>query len=386
MKRPKVDYLLGGIATFLLFSGMVMVFSASSMVGNFRFGSMTYFFQKQVVWGFLSLFFMMAVSKLDYRWFKRSSRPLLLVAISILLLAGLFVLGTKVNGATRWYNLKLLRFQPTELAKLSLIIYVSYFLAQRERQLQHVKKGLLPIALVVGVSVLLIVAQPDLSSSVMILLIVGVLLLLSPMPLKHLLAVALPAVPVLVFVITRNPYQWDRVVGWWHALQNPGSAPYQLKQSLIGIGNGGFWGQGLGQSKQKFMFLPDSHTDFIFSILGEEFGFIGVGIILLAFLIIFYKGMIIARRSPDKFSMYLAAGITMNITLYAFINAGVVSALLPTTGLPMPFFSYGGSNLLFLSISMGILLNISRHARKDSSWMSRVEQRTDLNHVILTAD
>ncbi|WP_456405932.1 putative lipid II flippase FtsW [Caldithrix abyssi] len=386
MKRPKVDYVLAGVATFLLFSGMVVVFSASSMVGKFRFGSMTYFFQKQVLWGFMSFFLMMVFSKIDYRWFNRNSRPLLFVFGSILLLGGLFVFGKNVNGATRWYDFKVMRFQPTELAKLSLIIYVSYFLAHRERQLHNVKKGLLPVAVIVGLSVLLIVAQPDLSSSIMILLIVGTLLFLSPMPLKHLLAVALPAIPVLVFVVRRNPYQWERIAGWWQALQNPANAPYQLKQSLIGIGNGGFWGQGLGQSKQKFMFLPDSHTDFIFSILGEEFGFLGVSLILLAFLLIFYKGIIIARHSPDKFSMYLATGITINIVLYAFINAGVVSALLPTTGLPMPFFSYGGSNLVFLSIAMGILLNISRFSGKERSWMSRVEKRTDINHVILTAE
>ncbi len=386
MKRPTVDYLLAILVTILLFSGMVMVFSASSMFAQFRYDSITYFFRKQVLWGFLSLFFMMVFSKIDYRWFNKNSRPLLLVSLSILLLAGLFIFGRNVNGATRWYNLKVMRFQPTELAKLSLIIYVSYFLAHRERQLHNVKKGLLPVALISGLTVILILGQPDLSSSVMILMIVGTLLVLSPMPIKHLISVALPAIPVGVFVITRNPYQWQRVLGWWQALHNPAKAPYQLKQSLIGIGNGGLIGQGLGQSKQKFMFLPDSHTDFIFSILGEEWGFIGVAVILLIFLLIFYKGITIARRSPDKFSMYLATGITMNITLYAFINAGVVSALLPTTGLPMPFFSYGGSNLLFLSVSVGILLNISRHAHQDISWMNRVEKRTDLNHVIMTAD
>ncbi len=386
MKRPTVDYVLATLVTLLLIFGMVMVFSASSMFAERHYQSLTYFFQKQVVWGFVSLFFMMVFSKMDYRWFNRQSRPLILVMVSLMLLAGLFVFGLNIKGATRWYNLKVMHFQPTELTKLSLIIYVSYFLAHRERQLQHIKKGLLPVAMVTGSAVLLIMAQPDLSSSVMILLIVGMLLLLSPMPIKHLLTVSLPAIPVVLFVVRRNPYQWDRVVGWWHALKDPAGAPYQLRQSLIGIGNGGFWGQGFGQSKQKFMFLPDSHTDFIFSIHAEEWGFIGVAVVLIIFLLIFYRGIMIARNAPDKFSMYLATGITMNITLYAFINAGVVSALLPTTGLPMPFFSYGGSNLLFLSISIGILLNISRHAHKESFWMRRVEKRTDLNHIIMTAD
>ncbi|NOX88557.1 MAG: putative lipid II flippase FtsW [Calditrichaeota bacterium] len=388
MKRRSVDIPLAVAVTLLLMGGMVMVFSASSMIATFRFGSLTYFFQKQIIWGAISLFFMVLVSKIDYRFLKSGYWTLFLVLASILLLAGLFVLGRKVNGAIRWYNLGFMRFQPSEFAKLSLIIYASYYLATRERKLNDFKKGLLPIGIILGLCLVLIIAQPDLSSAMMILMIVGLMIFISPVPLKHLIAIVAGMIPVVIFFVSRSPYQWGRVKSWWIALYDPGQAAYQLKQSLIGIGRGGIWGQGLGQSKQKFLFLPDSHTDFIFSILGEEFGYIGVTVILVLFLIIFYRGMRIAARSQDRFGRYLAIGVTLNITLYAFINAGVVSALFPTTGLPMPFFSYGGSNLLFLSIAVGLLLNISRHASGDiaEQWANRKEKQQELSRIILTAE
>ncbi len=384
MKRPSVDVPLAFAVWMLFVSGLIMVFSASSMIGNFRFGSLTYFFQKQVFWSILALPAMIFVSRFDYRRLKKGNSAFWLVFVSVMLLAGLYVFGHNVNGATRWYNFKVLRFQPTEMAKLSLIIYTSYYLSKRESDLHNLKKGLLPLGMVVGSSVLLILFQPDLSSALMIVLVIGVMIFLSPVPLKHLLGAVLPAIPLVIFVISRKPYQLKRIVGWWNALHDPALAPYQLRQSLIGIGNGGWFGQGLGQSKQKFLFLPDSHTDFIFSILSEEFGYIGVTIVLLLFLLIFYRGIYLARKAPDKFGMYLATGITLNITLYAFINAGVVSALLPTTGLPMPFFSYGGSNLFFMSVAVGILLNISRRSRDALS--GEWQQRIDRQNIILTAE
>ncbi len=361
MKRNSVDWILASAVTLLLIMGLIMVFSASSMIAKFEFGNMMYFFQKQILWGALSLIFMVGFSKIDYKILKRHGLPLGLMLLSILLLAGLFVFGAYSHGARRWYRLAFLRFQPSEFAKISVIIYTSYYLSTKESKLKNWKKGLMPLMALLALTVLLIYPQPDLSTSLMILIIAGCLIFVSPVPLKHLAAIALAAVPFIIFTLVRNPYQWGRVHNWWVALHDPAHAAYQLKQSLIGIGRGGLFGHGLGQSVQKFLFLPDSHTDFIFSIIGEEFGFVGTSIVLFLFLLIFFRGITVARRIHDKFGRYLSLGITLNIVLYAFINAGVVSALLPTTGLPMPFFSYGGSSLLFLSIATGILLNISRH-------------------------
>ena len=388
MKRKSVDISLAFAVAILLMGGMIMVFSASSMIAEFMKGNITYFFRKQLLWGAIALIFMVGFSKIDYRHLKRNSWPFLLIVLSILLLAGLFAFGLKSHGARRWYQIGFMRFQPSEFAKLSLIIYVSYYLSVRESKLKDLKKGLLPLAFILGISALLIIAQPDLSTAMMILLITGLLIFLSPIPVKYLLGAALALVPVLVLVMSRSTYQWGRVESWWAALHNPAQAAYQLKQSLIGIVRGGIIGHGLGQSVQKFLFLPDSHTDFIFSIVGEEFGFIGTSLVLFLFLLIFYRGMVITRRAYDKFGRYLALGITLNITLYAFINAGVASALLPTTGLPMPFFSYGGSNLLFLCISMGILLNISRHAGSELDVLldKNTTHKTMVNQIMMTAE
>lgn len=387
-RRKSVDITLAFAVTVLFVSGMIMVFSASSMLGALTKGSLFFYFKKQLLWGALSIIFMVGFSKIDYRFLKRHSLPLLLTLLSILLLAGLFVIGVKVNGARRWYPIFFMRFQPSEFAKLSLIIYTSYYLSTRETKLKDFKKGLLPLIFVLGIVALLIIVQPDLSTTLMIVLITGLLIFLSPVPVKYLTAAILGMVPVIVLVMSRSAYQWGRVQSWMAALHDPASAAYQIKQSLIGIGRGGLIGKGLGQSVQKFLFLPDSHTDFIFSILGEEFGFLGASFVLLLFLLIFYRGMVIARHTYDKFGRYLAVGITLDITLYAFINAGVASALLPTTGLPMPFFSYGGSNLMFLSIATGILLNISRHTGTELDVLleKNTTRKTTLNNIVMTAE
>ncbi len=388
MKRKSVDWILASAVTLLLLMGLIMVFSASSMIAKFEYHNMLFFFQKQIVWGALSLVFMVGFSKLDYKILKRHGLPLLLLMVSIVLLLGLFAFGAYSHGARRWYRLGFIRFQPSEFAKLSVIIYTAYYLSVKENRLKDWKKGLLPLISLVGLTVLLIYPQPDLSTSLMILMIAGALIFVSPVPLRHLLAVLLAAVPFAIFTLIRNPYQWGRVQHWWTALHDPAHAAYQLKQSLIGLGRGGFLGHGLGQSVQKFLFLPDSHTDFIFSIVGEEFGFLGTTLILLLFLLIFFRGIAITRRVHDKFGRYLALGITLNIVLYAFINAGVVSALLPTTGLPMPYFSYGGSSLLFLSIATGILLNISRHTGSELDGLLEKSQSGKLltKKIVITTE
>jgi cell division protein FtsW len=389
MKRKSVDIPLAIVVTFLLMSGMIMVFSASSMIAEFNLKKdMFFFFKKQLLWGVISVFFMVGFSKIDYRHLKRHGLPLTLAVLSIVLLAGLFVVGIKSHGARRWYHLFFFRFQPSEFAKIGLIIYTAYYLSTREARLKNLKKGLLPLLSILALAAVLIMAQPDLSTTLMILLITGLMIFLSPVPARYLWGFVLSMVPVLIFVLARSSYQWGRVVGWWAAIHNPADAAYQVRQSLIGIGRGGLLGKGLGQSVQKFLFLPDSHTDFIFSILGEEFGFVGTSFILMMFLFIFYRGMRIARHTHDKFGRYLAVGITLNITLYAFINAGVASALLPTTGLPMPFFSYGGSNLIFLAIATGVLLNISRQAGTDLDVLldKSSVRKTNINQIIVTAE
>ena len=360
MGKNKVDYLLAGSVTALFLIGLIMVFSASSIMADSNFGSLTYFFRKQIIWGVVALMVMIAFSKINYRKLKQNKFPLILIVTAVLLLAGLPFFGTTIKGAARWYHLGFFNFQPSEFAKLALIVYFAYFLSTRQERIRDLKKGLLPLLVVLSVVLFLIVIQPDLSTTLMTMLVTGSMLLLSRVRLRHILAITMPVVPMAIYVMSANSYQTKRIKDWMAAWDNPFNAAYQIKQSLIGLGRGGWFGHGLGQSKQKFFFLPDSHTDFIFSIIGEEFGYIGASLILILFLIIFFRGLRLAVKAPDLFGRYLAIGITLNIVLFAFINAAVVSMLLPATGLPMPFISYGGSNLLFLGISVGILLNISR--------------------------
>jgi len=357
-------------------------------MANSNFGSLTYFFRKQILWGFLALLVMIIFSKINYRKLKQHRFPLLLVVSAILLLAGLPIFGTTIKGATRWYHLGFFNFQPSEFAKLALIIYFAHFLSTRQDKIRNFKNGLLPLLIVLMLTLVLVLIQPDLSTTLMTVLITGAMLLLSRARLRHILGMLLPVFPFVIYIMTTNNYQTKRISDWLVAWDNPLKAGYQIKQSLIGLGRGGWFGHGLGQSKQKFFFLPDSHTDFIFSVIGEEFGYIGTTLILILFLVIFFRGLRLATKAPDLFGRYLAVGITLNIVLFAFINAAVVSMLLPATGLPMPFISYGGSNLLFLGMSVGILLNISRQPSISGSgehWMQfRDNPNPMLNRVLIS--
>lgn len=357
--RGKVDYVIAAAATALLLIGLIMVFSASSMVANNNFGSLTYFFRKQIIWGIIAFIMMLLFSRLNYQRLKDKHKPGIFVIISIVLLIGLFFFGTRINGATRWYHLWFMNFQPSELAKIVLIIYFAHLLSNPKKNLNNFKEALLP-ALIMLISVLLLIMmQPDLSTALMIGLICFSILFVSQVKPIHITALGLPLIPATIYLMV-NGYQFDRIINWIEGLKNPLAANYQVRQSLIGLGRGGYFGQGLGQGKQKFLFLPDSHTDFIFSIIGEEFGFIGTTLILVLFLVILFRGLYVIHKTPDNFGKFLALGFILNIVFYALINAAVVSRFLPATGLPMPFISYGGSNLLFLGISIGILLSISR--------------------------
>ncbi len=361
MKFGKVDIWLSTSIIVLLLIGLIMVFSASSMVAESRHGSMLYYFKKQLIWVFVSVLLIITISKYDYRRLQKKDIPIILIGLSFVSLLFLFIAGKNINHSVRWFSLGgIVSFQPSELAKLSLIIYFSYYLSTRGKKLENFKSGLLPLIFITGMIVTPIFLQPDLSTSLIIVLITGSMLFISKAKLKHLLAIALSVVPVVVLMLSINSYQRSRFTHWLESLGDPLNASYQIRQSLIGLGQGGWFGSGIAQSMQKFSFTPELHTDFIFSVVGEEFGFLGVTLVLLLFLIILIRGIRVALKTRDPFGKFLATGITLNIIFYAFINISVASMLLPATGLPMPFISYGGSHLAFLGISTGILLNISR--------------------------
>lgn len=362
LHKPKTDPFLIAAVTILLTIGLVMVFSASAVVAHEKHGSLLYFFQKQVFWGFLCVLGIFIFSRLKISFTMHRGVPLIMVLTSIVLLAGLLFWGDYVNGARRWYQLGFASFQPSELAKFALIIYFADILSRKGKLLQDWKKGLAPHVIILVVTLALVYLEPDLGTTIMITLVVGIMVILSEVKFKHILSGMLFLIPGILLKFRGSSYQLNRITDWYENLSNPMGSGYQIKQSLIGLGNGGLFGSGIGTSKQKFYFLPDSHTDFVFAILGEELGFIGTTLVLCLFLVILWRGVSIAKRANNSFAQFLAIGLTMNIVLYAFMNAAVATMLIPAKGLPMPFLSYGGTSLLFAGISVGILLNISRNS------------------------
>ena len=362
LHKPKTDIFLIAAVTILLTIGLVMVFSASAVVAHEKHGSLLYFVQKQVFWGFLCILSIFIFSRIKLSFTMSRGFPLMLVLVSIVLLAGLLFMGDFVNGARRWYQLGFASFQPSELAKFALIIYFADILSRKGKLLQDWKKGLAPHVIILAITLGLIYLEPDLGTVIMTTLVIAIMVSMSEVKLKHILAGSLFLVPGILLKFQGSSYQLKRITSWFENLSNPMGSGYQIKQSLIGLGNGGLFGTGIGASKQKFLFLPDSHTDFVFAILGEEMGFIGTTVVLCLFLVILWRGISIAKRANNSFAQFLAVGLTMQIVLYAFMNAAVATMLLPAKGLPMPFLSYGGTSLLFAGVAVGILLNISRNS------------------------
>jgi cell division protein FtsW len=383
--KRRNDVILVAAVTILLTIGIVMIFSASAVVAHEKHGSLLYFYFKQILWGFLCISAIFIFSRIKFSSISNSKIPVILVLLSVVFLFGLFIWGDKVNGAKRWYSIGFASFQPSEFTKIALILYFAQvFTRKKSSTLRDWKKGLLPLILIFMLIIIPIYFQPDLGTVIMISLIAGTMTFLSNIRFKHVLGAFIAVLPAFLLKISSSSYQMERIKSWLLNWDNPLGSGYQIKQSLISLGNGGILGSGIGRSKQKFFFLPDSHTDFIFSILGEELGFIGTSVVLILFLIILWRGISIARNAKTTFDQYLAVGLTMNLVLYGFMNAAVTTMLIPATGMPMPFISYGGSFLLSVGISVGILMNI---ARNQSDLQERVTDirngRRDLYNTLI---
>jgi cell division protein FtsW len=253
-------------------------------------------------------------------------------------------------------------FQPVELAKLALVLYLAAFVARRQSVLGEVRRGLLPPLLVAGAFAALVVVQPDLGNCLTLIALTFGMLYLAGAPVRHLGLALAPAVPLLVIAIVAAPYRLRRMTAFWDPWSDPRGSGFQIIQSWLAFGNGGLTGQGIGGSRQKLFYLPESHTDFIFAVVGEELGFIGAAFFVTLFAVLIWRGLRIGLRSAEPFGAYLALGITLLIATQTLVNLGVVTGLLPTKGLPLPFVSFGGSALLMTMLSTGVLLNISQHA------------------------
>ena len=361
-RRLTPDVWLFGAAVALLSVGVVMVYSASAVVAADRFHDPYFFLKKQLFWALLGAGVLLAALRCDYRWLEKAVVPALIVAGVCLVLVLVPPIGQAINGTRRWIRLGPVSFQPVELAKLALVVYLAAFLARKRGALEEFRTGTLPPLLVGGVLAGLVLLQPDLGNCMTLIVLTFALLYLAGSPIKHLAWVAAPALPLIVVAIWMAPYRMRRITAFVDPWADPRGGGFQIIQSWLALGNGGVLGQGIGASRQKLFYLPESHTDFIFAILGEELGFVGAVAIVALFAVLVWRGLRVGLRAPDAFGTYLALGITVLIATQTLLNLGVVTGLLPTKGLPLPFISFGGSALLMTMLATGMLLNISQHA------------------------
>lgn len=350
------DVFLLSVVLFLVFIGVVMVFSASAIVSHEKFDTSYLFLIKQIIWTVMGVFLMFVLARIDYNKLQKFSRPLMVFSFSLLVL----VLLIEPGEIKRWLKFGMVNFQPSEMAKICLILYIADVLDRKGSKLQDFKKGLLPILSVAGIFLILIYAEPDLGTAVILGLVVLAMLFMGGVRLSHLLSLVLASIPLLYFAVFHVAYRRERILTFINPWADAQRIGYQIVQALLALGSGGFFGKGLGASRAKLFFLPEPYTDFIFSIIGEELGFLGASLIIFLFVIIAWRGLRIATRAPNQFGNLLAAGITFLITFQAVLNISIVTACLPTKGITLPFLSYGGSSLVFSLAGVGILLNISR--------------------------
>ena len=342
--------------------GLLMDFSASTAISQEIYGSPSRVFTRQLLSVFVGLLVLLVSLKIDYHYYSRRKFVFGFLAIIFILL--IIPLATPMtNGAQRWINLGVTKFQPSEAAKLFIVILTAYYLVENKGKLYSFRNGLLPYLSIVGVLMLLIIVEPDLGTAATIAVVAGLLLYLGGLQYRYLIGLALITLSLLYFLIFDVPYRRNRILAFLDPLEDPYGIGYQIRQSLIAVGAGGWIGLGLAEGRQKLLFLPEPHTDFIFSIVAEELGFLGCLTLVVLFGLFFWRGVRISLRADSLFGTFLGLGITCWIVVQALVNMSVAISLLPTKGIPMPFISVGGSSMLATLAAIGILLNISRHGQ-----------------------
>lgn len=359
-KRVAMDHTLLIVTITLALVGLVMVFSASAVVAGNRFQDSGYFLKRQLAWLTFGFLLLHLASHIDYVWWKRLSIPLLGLMMVLLVMVLIPSLGVAAKGARRWLRLGPISIQPAEMVKLIAVIYLAAYLTKKEDRITLFSNGLLPALIVIGFLSGLVLLEPDLGTVVVMGLVTVGLLFLGGARFSHLLALGLCAVPVVLVLVLGSSYRRQRLMTFLAPWKDASDAGFQITQSFLAFGSGGPFGVGLGEGKQKLFFLPEAHTDFVLALVGEELGLVGTGAIILLFALFVVRGFQIAARARMPFGRYLGMGITLLIGIQALVNACVVTGLVPTKGLTLPFVSYGGSSLVISLVGVGILLNISR--------------------------
>lgn len=360
---PKVvgpaDAMLYATVIALIAFGVVMVYSASAVFASARYDNGYFFLVRQGVFAIVALPMIVAIARVDYHRYRPLTYPLLAGVVGLLLVTA-FGLGHSAGGAARWIALGPIHIQPAEVAKVTLIFWLAQSLSKKREKIRSFSIGFLPHVLGAGFLMLLCLKQPDFGSAVMIGALTFILLFTAGARLGYILGAVMLAAPIVYGLIASSPYRLRRFESFLAPFENRQGAGYQVAESLLSFGSGGLDGVGIGDSRQKLFYLPEAHTDFISAIIGEELGFIGIAVLIAAFLLVFGRGLRTAFKAVDEYGAYLAIGITMFLGIQAFTNLAVAMGMLPTKGLVLPFISYGGSSLLVNSAAVGVLLNISR--------------------------
>ncbi len=359
-------YDLGLLFPVLLLVGMgiVMVYSASSALAIKKFGSGYFFLQKQAMFSLIGIVVLVVFSYIPFRLYRVFAYPVLAAAIAMLVAVVFSGLGVTAGGSARWLQLGPVQFQPSELARLALVIYMAYSMSKKGEQLRDFYVGFLPHFLVLGLFTGLLLVQPDFGSIVIFAALTWIMLFVGGCRITHLLSVIVVLAPMAWLFMTHAEYRVKRLMSFMDPWQYPADEGYQIVHSLMAFGTGGITGAGIGKGYQKLFYLPEPHTDFIFSVVGEELGLIGVMTVILLYGIMLMRGIRIARHAQDRFGSLLAMGITVTLGLQVCINMGVALGMLPTKGLTLPFLSYGGTSLLINMAAVGIMMNIgARDAR-----------------------
>jgi cell division protein FtsW len=360
-RKLKSDKFLFTATLLLVGTSVVMVYSASAVVLAEKSQDAYLFLFKQGTWALLGLFLMQLIMRVDYRNYRQ---PVVIWSALLLVLAGLVAVlfGEARNGATRWLNLGGLGVQPSEMAKIVIVIFIAALLERRMEKIDEPAHALLPIGLLLGPILALIVLEPDLGTSVSIVMIAAVMIFAAGINYRYIAGLALMALPALYFLVISSEYRWRRITAFLDPWADPLGGGYQIIQSMIAVSVGGVLGRGLMDGVQKLFYLPEPHNDFIYAVISEELGLIGATVVLACFCVISWRGLRTSMRAPDRFGAFLALGLTTMVAFQAFFNISVVLGLAPTKGIPLPFVSYGGSSLLINLVGMGILLNVSQHA------------------------
>ncbi|HKB11304.1 MAG TPA: putative lipid II flippase FtsW [Vicinamibacterales bacterium] len=365
-RKLKSDKVLFITTILLVGLSIVMVYSASAPVALDRYGRASTFLVKQAMWAVLGLAMLSVVMRIDYHTYREPVFIWTSLGLVALALVAVF-LSPPVNGARRWFGIGGIGVQPSELAKLVAIVFIAALLERRMHRIDDVKYALAPIAIVVLSLVGLILAEPDFGTSMSLLLIAAVMVFAAGLSYRYVLGAILLALPAIYLAVMGSAYRRRRTLAFLNPWDDPLGDGFQVIQSLIAVGTGGVWGRGLMNGVQKLFYLPEPHTDFIYSVISEELGLIGATAVLLCFCVVAWRGMRVALQAPDSFGALLALGLTTMVAAQALINISVVLGLMPTKGIPLPLVSNGGSSLLINLVGMGMLLNVSQHASSSTT-------------------